>query len=1220
MAPVPRRSFLDTFRSRLALLSFALAATIPAFPQGLDEYCNFEAPQVKPVALATIPGFAPRQYLLACNTPDNAIEVFDVTGALRDDPQPVARIPVGLEPVSVVFQRISIAGQGTRNMLYAVNWLGDSVTFVELSVGPNRSLQYVITREVRVTEPREFQDEGQTVRRCDDEPMHLAVVDRPGKAGQFLVVAKRAASSYSLLHPFTGAFLPARDASGAEIANGGRNVIMTSGALPQSQADGQVVFGESPADHPGIRYALKEPHAVAWRPGSDEFWVLGHKGGGSLQADAFGFDFGLWGIALESRGASGLDTYYRLGGLGTVNFNLAFDPEGQFLYVVGTRAQDQLQGNGVLLDSILTRTGFATTVLYRVDMARGVVDGRDLNLAFPAGAGDAGEAVDGPSASLAHATDVVVYREPTSAHTFACVSGFHSSRFGMVRVDDADPRNWTIATVNVESEPGSPTVEAVPARAEAGPRGLAVLATGTAADDRAYLLNRLDATLSVIALNGGDPVFVRQLPLQRRAVEPAHVREGRKFLYSTRFSGPGSPGQHGLAGFVSCASCHVDGRVDGVSWRLTAAHAENPALSSVLSPPPDAEADALELSDAASAQALTGGFPSDPLPPASDANAKGPMTTQSLQGLLDFEVGGSRIVQDGVALSTGFFADEDDAAPDEDGGPYDDASGNPFDDLVSSAPYHWRGDKESLRHFNEAFVHLQGMPEAAGSVPAGGLRTAEMRAFERFVHSIHYPPNPLQPERRKYSGERWSDPEAFTGGASGAMLGLKIFHIRGVPQDPVASGRSCVQCHTLPDGSNNRITAELGGPGGLQPVESASLRGVVQKDAMLRLSPAAASFDGDDEIGILTGDFGLGHLGTFAEMKSLNGFVGRFGFVQEQEEALNDYLRQLDSGVAPIVGLSFGVTDPSDPGQARELERIATLEEQVGEANCGLAVHARVRSGGAWVSRSYWFDVTHQPPAYKQAGAATWLSRVELLGSLTPAQPSDLLVFRGTPLGSDRRVASFALASSDLPAGPIRVPAQIRIVGTTPNTANEAIVELARNADPAVDLDWTGASRVPLSLRVLKALQKRLGIHAAGGSGARHDAPRRLQVTGTDLVPGARLRLTLANVATATGPAWRNVELPLYPTTVELDGARVWETEAEFDPRALYTLMLGGPASPEVDHELRGRSGSFQPAPRPVPEVRVQAANVPYAEWSAEERVPFRYPKVVPGPRALPTR
>jgi hypothetical protein len=1180
------------------LACYFLAAALSAGTagaQGLEEYCNFESPQVKPIAIAAVTSLTTRHYIVACNTPDNTIEVFDVTGALRDAPLAVARIPVGLEPVSVAYKRITI-GSVTKNMLYSVNWLGDSVTFVELSLNLGQALQYKITREVRVTDPRG--EHAQGVMRGDDEAMHLAVVDRPGGAGQFLVVTKRTASSYSVLHPFTGEFLSARNNDGDTVLGGGRNVIMTSAGEGQNSL-GQSVFGEGLAT--GALFALKEPHTVAWRPDTDQFWVLGHKGGGSTQPEAFGFDFDLWGI--DSNPASSLNAYFHVGEIATTNFNMAFDATGSFLYVVGTEAQDQITGNGNLLSVDETRTGFATTVLYRRNMATGEVTKRDLNMGF-GGFSQQGARYPGATSSLAHATDVAIYTDPDSGNTYACVAAFNSSRFGMIHVDAADPKTWSIARANVEPDPAS---------SEAGPRGLAILSTGTAANDRAYLLNRLEPSISVIALNGGAPVFASQFDLQRSEVEPAYIREGRKFLYSTEFSGAGDPTQHGLEGFASCASCHVDGRSDNVSWRLTSlAHEPAPLVSSVMSPRPYAENDAIEVQDPMETDVLVGGFPSDIVEdnPPLDANAKGPMFTQSLQGLSNFEVGGSRIVTGEEVTSTGIFADEGDAAL-GDSGPDDDATGNPFDDLISNAPFHWRGDKESFRHFNEAFVNLMGMDPAPGATPGGGLTTAQMKAFERFINSIHYPPNPLQPENRRYSGAMWTDPSALTSGATDALLGLQFFHVR-----PLGSGnRSCGQCHNGSEGSNNRVTEVNGADAAMspQPIETAGLRGLVQKNAILQLSSGPPQMVGTDPIeeGIKTGDFGFGHTGTNAKVKSLNGFIRTsFGInLPAREAGVTELMRQFDTGVAPIVGLSYSVTvDPNGSGAV--WDRIGEIETQAGEANCGIAVYARVKVGATWVARGFWFDVT--AGMYKEAGGSP-IPRSDMLALLLPDQPDDLMVFRATPLGSERRIASFALSSPDLPTGSLAVPSDIEIVGTIPNTANQPVVDpvvgLSKNWDTTVDFNWIGPGSVPLSLRVLLGFQAPLGVTVPGTNHKRHDPPRRLQVTGEGLRPGAMLRITLPNVPNPTGPAFRNLELPLHPTTKMHAGRRVWETAVEFDARALYTMMLGGPGNASVDYALRGGTWLFQPSPAPKL-IRVQAANLPHTTWSDEELVDFVYPAV----------
>src|SRR5688572_10466125 len=64
MAPSSPHSLADLARSCLTpfLLRGVLpvvllgVAAAPALAQGLDEYCNFEAPQVKPIAIAELPG------------------------------------------------------------------------------------------------------------------------------------------------------------------------------------------------------------------------------------------------------------------------------------------------------------------------------------------------------------------------------------------------------------------------------------------------------------------------------------------------------------------------------------------------------------------------------------------------------------------------------------------------------------------------------------------------------------------------------------------------------------------------------------------------------------------------------------------------------------------------------------------------------------------------------------------------------------------------------------------------------------------------------------------------------------------------------------------------------------------------------------------------------------------------------------------------------------
>ena len=90
-----------------------IAETLPS------SFKSFESPQVHPLTV-TPDGTK----LLAVNTPDHRLSVFELTGA---SPALVSEIPVGLEPVSVVARNDREA--------WVTNWLSDSVSVVNLETG-----------------------------------------------------------------------------------------------------------------------------------------------------------------------------------------------------------------------------------------------------------------------------------------------------------------------------------------------------------------------------------------------------------------------------------------------------------------------------------------------------------------------------------------------------------------------------------------------------------------------------------------------------------------------------------------------------------------------------------------------------------------------------------------------------------------------------------------------------------------------------------------------------------------------------------------------------------------------------------------------------------------------------------------------------------------------------------------------------------------------------
>lgn len=116
-----------TFKRLAFVLMTGVAFTLVCRPQPRkaiaetlsSSFKSFESPQVHPLAL-TPDGTK----LLAVNTPDHRLSVFELTG---EGPALVAEIPVGLEPVSV-------AARNDREA-WVTNWLSDSVSVVDLTTG-----------------------------------------------------------------------------------------------------------------------------------------------------------------------------------------------------------------------------------------------------------------------------------------------------------------------------------------------------------------------------------------------------------------------------------------------------------------------------------------------------------------------------------------------------------------------------------------------------------------------------------------------------------------------------------------------------------------------------------------------------------------------------------------------------------------------------------------------------------------------------------------------------------------------------------------------------------------------------------------------------------------------------------------------------------------------------------------------------------------------------
>jgi hypothetical protein len=845
--------------------------------------------------------------------------------------------------------------------------------------------------------------------------------------------------------------------------------------------------------------ALKHPRFMAFDP-QGGFHVLGFQGGHSWLHDS-----DLWSFNFQRKQVS------MLGGLGTCKAGMAFQKNGD-LWVIAWDAQNQRISEPVVAAA---PTGFVKSLLHRV---RGLgtpkvsVETRDLN------SDNRGKPVS-YQASLAHPMAVAVY-EPVGGPLKVFVAAFHRDRIGVILPGKVSALKWTVKGFGVPraSSSGNPM---------AGPRGLAIRyrIPGNPKDpgDRLYILNRLDNSIVEV-----DPVTERVLKIQalQNDPTPSSVRIGRRFLYDAGLSGNG---------FDACASCHIDGRTDGIGWDLSATN------------PSGAERFNSKLIDGVTDQRIRNIQQKYPF-------KKGVKVTQSFQGLATSEVEG------------------------------------PGQRLYSNNPLHWRGDRPDLSFFNAAFVGLMGMKNLAppGMRPRG-IPKGSMKEFEEFSFSIFFPPNPDQPLDRNFSGS-FGNKDLEDG--FGALLGLKLFHTRAL-RDPLtnvaearSAGRSCVQCHALPAGSNNRLTSfSLGGIP--QVIETPALRGLQAKEARW-------VFDLFSTSKITTNEFGLGNSGAQADIVDFTQFGFAHDFRKTEKHKLNAlarFLREFDTGVAPSVGLSWTVAKGQEktPGT---LFILSLMEGHVRSANAGLSVHALLSRG----ELGLWFDPSGNIYRTEPGGVA--FGRKALLGLLKTND--DRLVFVQTPLGNDRRVAAPSGKARTLSGPPA---SQIELLSMSVSRPWGPVTQLDKNWIPGSKTNakafvWEGVysgtnTKVPepLSLKALRSMQWGL-LKDSPGFGLkslRHEAPRRFRVAASHLRPGAKLILFTSMDPKSPPPNLKlktlfPLVLSLFPTGEKMkDGRAIYETEAQLGPKWVYAWMLGGPAAPGVLAAQEGRlteppkKGSFKP-------------------------------------------
>ncbi|MEM7246338.1 MAG: hypothetical protein AAF533_13395 [Acidobacteriota bacterium] len=1150
-----RPAFLPRLPVVLALVSLLCPAL--SWAQGRTDYYNVESPQVHPIELATLtyPDLntgvdVEVDVLLVVDTPDNALLVYTTDPGEDLSKQKVTRVPTGLEPVSVRwFPELG--------RFHVANFLGDSITTGLLTYDAVQQLPEV---------------SGVETVEVIDEPLDMTYLppSHPADAGVLIVthmtldtlgVYHPETLASVILHPEPGCHVDVDPQCSTEGVRFRRFLPAATNVLSGNMAPAPDLNGDGEVDE----FALKQP----WTLGisKNRLYVLGHLGGSFEDGDRLGlrYDGDLWSQAAPVpnwvRHApflpdSIIDRRIR-GGLGTTNWNMAFDEVGT-LYVVGARAQNRLEGEGTVASAC---QGFVESFLFRVDDPAAnvpTVEGRNLNACFT---GDcilcgASENHVRRASALAQPTDLAVLALGDGT-TQVFVAAFGSDRIGRVTLTGASPDDWVVDVLDVHS----------PNEVEmAGPRGLALQER----TNRLYVLNRVSNSISVIELAGfteAETLYLKPGPPtsmgEPTSLDPTPdwVTTGRRFLYDARLSG---------RGFDSCASCHVDGRTDGLAWDLS-----GPAESRGGC---DVAGDGFVGGDCncdGMVQPFVAGMGMDPgiageadddgetcIPPelltvderlnahpVIFASEKKFMVTQSLQGLLNHELPPVGEKSSGETRSQR---------------------------LVTNAPYHWRGDRETFLDFRGAFQALLGLRE--------GISEEEMEQFEEFINSIHYPPNPKQRKERLFTGDFGVIGDPNDG--DGALKGLEQFHALRLTS---GAETPCAHCHALPEGSDNTLAVPFDrrlainpfgeeSSSGDAPLEGAALRGLFQKESRRQVDGDAAPRSGP-----LTGFEGLGHTGLLesGQHGTMRDFLEQFGGGTDRP-SVAQFLHEFDFGTGPIVGRTFTVRWEDVAGL--EPARWDLAEAQADLANAGLAVRltrSGVTSGYAYDASLDFTDPDGDLRRYRlmhESGLVDFKqSRSALLAQLK--NPGDLLEVISTPLGSERRVAtpsgeswSWALPSS--------------VTGWTFETM---VSNSALEGVPCLTDGWDLREEVALQPNTAHTIL--LYQVALDPADLHHVVPRRFRVAADDLLPGAILHLLvpdplvddvsplhfdadedgipdfdvdldgILDPVEPSGYPMVHLEMPLHPTSDRtMTGIPIWETAVEIDPLFVYRMMAGPPS------------------------------------------------------------
>jgi DNA-binding beta-propeller fold protein YncE len=824
----------------------------------LPPFVLFESGQVRPLALSQ-----DQQQLYAVNTPDNRLEIYTIKGKKLIHENSV---PVGLEPVAVAI--------ANSNEVWVTNLLSDSVSIVDISDLKNA---YVKKTLVVGDEPRDIVFAGKNNERAFITTAHRGqnipfdpqlTTPGVGRADVWVFNSKQAAKNetttpLTIINLFT-------DTPRALAVSPDKSIVYAAGFQSGNKTTTSALL-VSPPVPPSPPFTNFEGRAQPPVPNivqyNGEHWVDQAQ---RIFDDRISFNLPDKDVfKIDANANPPRIVGEAFAGVGTVLYNMAVNPVSGKIYVSNTEALNlnrfegpgDFAGHSVRAHHNLNRI----SVLSQFE-GKNLVEPLHINnhIDFTSCC----KAAPNQESTLSQALPMGMQVSKNGKTLYMAAMG--SSKVGVFKIAELENASF------------KPNQRDQIQLSGGGPTGL-VLDENR---NQMYVLTRFDNAIAIVDLKSRKEISKQKM----FNPEPEKIIRGRKFLYDATLSAKGDS---------ACASCHVFGDNDSLSWDLGNPDSgflpNNHQVRLAVVPP----------------QSLPDEF----------APMKGPMATQSLRGMANH--GPMHWRGDHTGAYTEINVQPDRGAFNE---------------------------KEAFRQFQGGFTELVGVPD--------GLSNTDMEAFSDFILQLMYPPNPIRNLDNSLTTQQQLGRDIYFNRPAVKLLEGNFPCQECHRLNPDANAEFGVEFPGFfgTDGASAR-------EGSSEVFKIAHLRNIYTKVGMFGLGksiefagqpvidtvPGLEGHQGDQIRG-----FGFAHSGEFDTVVR---FISAFSFAQNTpfgvnpdgfpkgeeglipRRAVEAFLFAFDSNLKPIVGQQVTLTKIKD---AWTTSRVQLLVDRADAGDCDLVVKGKL--------------------------------------------------------------------------------------------------------------------------------------------------------------------------------------------------------------------------------------------------------------------------------------